>query len=128
MASKAERNVHQAMLRAVNVYNSSTNAATGEIPSESSRPDVAQRIVAQYMNRDIKQQERSVKTKFKVGDIVRLKRSFVNQFEKSGKPQYHLQQYRVVAIIRTHPVASYELQSLDGQVKLPATVTQSALQ
>lgn len=128
ITSGIEHNGHRAMLRAVENYNASKNSFTGEIPNESFTPEAKARIIAKFMNRDIRQLESSRQPKFHLGQVVRLKRHFLKQFEKAGTPLWQAQQYKITGIVRSHPVAGYQLSSLDGLIQLPSTVTESSLQ
>lgn len=119
---------HAALLAAVEAYNETPSAITHIAPRMSFSDSAIAKIIDHYMERDIKQEMSSVKPKFKLGQVVRLKDTARDKFTKSSTPLWLADKYKIDSIIRTTPLPSYKLTSHDGGIHLPATVSQALLQ
>lgn len=118
---------HNALLDAVKIYNSTPSAVTHMTPEHSLTAKAQTALIEHYMERDAKQQESSVQPKFNIGQLVRLKETVRSHFMKASSPLWHANQYRIAGIVRTVPLPSYKLTSVDGLIHLPATVSQALL-
>lgn len=118
-----------AIKRATIIYNRQVNRVTGEKPVDAlSSMDVRRRVLDRILLRNMKAVEQWKKPKFKVGDKVRIKEEYQeNAFAKSSKPRFTGAQYRVVGVKNTSPRASYYLQSLSDNSRLPGSYSSSWL-
>lgn len=128
IASGVQKRPHLALKRAVKIYNSTENSVTKLQPENSFSKEAQAHIIDRLMVRDVHQEEKAIAPRFRVGQIVRLRKGFQQHFIKSGSPLWREPQFRVSSIIRSIPMPSYQLSSIDNLAKLPSTVTQSMLQ
>jgi len=112
----------QSIKKACDSYNHQISTATGEKPIEAVESREAQaRIIDRILLKNQKSVEQAKKPKYKVNDWVRIKLNYQDEaFAKSSKPRYSNELYRIAAMKRTTPIASYQLETSDG-ISLPGT-------
>ena len=115
----------QSIKKACDTYNQQISTPTGEKPAEAVESREAQaRIIDRILLRNQKSIEKAKRPKYKVNDWVRIKLNYQDDaFAKTSKPRWSSELYRIAAVKRTMPIASYQLETSDG-ISLPGTWTE----
>ncbi len=104
------------LARLVNTYNKRPHRTLdGMTPKEADRPANEQRVRAIHMARYAKIEQKKKASKFKLGDIVRVKTESkaVSSSRRAYAEQFKGEHFRIMRVNRTMPIPMYYLRSVD---------------